>query len=382
MAVLTETKSDSTTKVTLKKSNLKASNSRAGNDDAKETSFKLHDGPENKSGTGVSYESKAKTDTVDPKPKRKKAKAKANKAPQAEPKGLAKLHRLLSAADYLAKTTHFTVEEVSYWPCILNICQCKVLLYLHNKLEYNGPLDKMKMREVLHVVFEITDGVMLDLAYKAFDRDSDNWVNELEWVQGLSIMLRGSTDELSDWCYFIYDMNGDGGLAREELAHCLKGCIIPGYGGVEFEEAEECERDIVELAMRKLDIDKDGQITREDFVIATKQDPLLLVSVGPCLPPVKCCAAFMALITERFRSFTGPLGTKEVEKKVKMPHAGMAHSGRKLSVIGSRIQTAKSHQSVRIVPSVSHVKKLTENNEIRFKLLSDANSKTVRSSKE
>ncbi|CAL8094057.1 unnamed protein product [Orchesella dallaii] len=266
-------------------------------------------------------------------PKRKKVALKARKSatrPAAEQKGLAKLHRLLSAADYLTKITHFTVEE----------------------LEQHGRLDRMRMREVLHVVFEITDGVMLDLAYKAFDRDSDNWV----WLElNYEIILL--------------------------IAACLEGCIVPGYG-VEAEEAEECEREIIELAMRKLDIDKDGQITHEDFVIATKADPLLLVAVGPCLPPVKCCAAFMALVTEKFRHFTGPLGTKEVEKKSKNAHSGLAHSARRLSVIGLRIEKAKTQQSVRAVPQVSHVKKLTENNELRFRILSEGNVRNVNSNKD
>lgn len=50
-------------------------------------------------------------------------------------------------------------------------------------------------------------------------------------------------------------MNGDGSLAREELTHCLKGCILAGYG-LDQEEVEDCERDIVEICMKKLDMDR------------------------------------------------------------------------------------------------------------------------------
>ena len=41
-------------------------------------------------------------------------------------------------------------------------------------------------------------------------------------------MVRGNADELIEFCYFVYDMNGDRSLAREELWQCLKGCIYPG----------------------------------------------------------------------------------------------------------------------------------------------------------
>lgn len=41
-------------------------------------------------------------------------------------------------------------------------------------------------------------------------------------------------------------MNGDRSLAREELSHCLKGCMYMGYG-IDSDELDECERDIVEI---------------------------------------------------------------------------------------------------------------------------------------
>jgi hypothetical protein len=50
-------------------------------------------------------------------------------------------------------------------------------------------------------------------------------VDESEWVQGLSSMIRGTLDELIEFVYFVYDINGDRSLAREELYFCLKGCM-------------------------------------------------------------------------------------------------------------------------------------------------------------
>jgi len=50
-------------------------------------------------------------------------------------------------------------------------------------------------------------------------------VDEVEWVHGLSSLIRGTVEELVEYVYFVYDMNGDRSLAREELYHCLKGCM-------------------------------------------------------------------------------------------------------------------------------------------------------------
>jgi len=204
-------------------------------------------------------------------------------------------HKLAAIAETLSRTTHFTSEE------------CRGLVAIFQRMLTLGKIDRMRMREILHVVFHITDDVMLDLVFHSFDRDNDGFVDDAEWLKGLSTMLRGTTEELIDWCYFVYDMNGDGGLAREELHHCLKGSLYPGYG-IEGDEVDECERELVEIVMRQLDVDRDGQITRHDFEIACLKDPLMLVSIGPCLPPHQCIASFLALVTDKYRNYTGPMG--------------------------------------------------------------------------
>jgi hypothetical protein len=38
----------------------------------------------------------------------------------------------------------------------------------------------------------------------------------------MSTMIRGTVMELIDFTYFVYDMNGDGSLAREELHVSIK----------------------------------------------------------------------------------------------------------------------------------------------------------------
>jgi len=92
-------------------------------------------------------------------------------------------------------------------------------------------------------------------------------------------MLRGSLDELIEFVYYVYDINGDRSLAREELSVCLKSCIRPNYG-IPDDEIDESEREIVEMALKKLDVDQDGQITYTDFQRAVKLDPLLLQAAG------------------------------------------------------------------------------------------------------
>lgn len=92
-------------------------------------------------------------------------------------------------------------------------------------------------------------------------------------------------------------------MAHAELHHCLRGCIVPGYG-IDMEEIEDAEKEIVDICMRKLDVDGDGQVTKEDFTSAAMANPLLMQSVGPCLPDPNAMAAFLAMFTENYRSYS------------------------------------------------------------------------------
>jgi len=216
--------------------------------------------------------------------------------------GLSHQHRLLDRADRFSRDTHFNTEE------------CRALLFIFDKLITDSSLDRVRMRELLHTCFDITDDVMLDLLFKAFDRDNDGEVSDEEWVRGLSVMIRGDVEQMAEHCYYVYDMNCDRSLAREELSHCLKGCIETGYS-VDADGIEECEQEIVEIWMRKLDVDRDGQITYPDFLNAVMEDPLMLQFIGPCLPPAKSIAAFLALITEKFRRYVEPYGRDFIKSK-------------------------------------------------------------------
>ena len=56
--------------------------------------------------------------------------------------------------------------------------------------------------------------------------------------------------------------------------------------GVE-EEADEGIKDLIEMTMKKMDDDKDGKVSFEDFQICVRNNPLMLEAFGPCLPTGK-----------------------------------------------------------------------------------------------
>lgn len=57
--------------------------------------------------------------------------------------------------------------------------QIRLLLIIHQKMEELGPIDRTRFREILSVVFAITDDVMLDLIFRTFDQDADGYVRNV-----------------------------------------------------------------------------------------------------------------------------------------------------------------------------------------------------------
>lgn len=123
--------------------------------------------------------------------------------------------------------------------------------------------------------------------FRTFDKDHDGFVNMREWIEGLSVILRGTLDEKikckltplqclslntnlkrykqsklqtiniqqffpflrgSD-CFCVYDLNSDNYISREEMFQMLKNCLIRQPAE---EDPEEGVRDLVEIALKMM----------------------------------------------------------------------------------------------------------------------------------
>ncbi|XP_048462365.1 calaxin isoform X4 [Rhincodon typus] len=150
-------------------------------------------------------------------------------------------------------------------------------------------LDRNKFRNVLHTTFGMTDDMITDRVFRVFDKDNDSYVNLKEWIEGLSIILRGTLDEKIKFCFEVFDLNGDGFISREEMFHMLKSSLIKQPTE---EDPDEGVKDLVEIALKKMDYDHDNKVSYADFEKAVKVDNLLLEAFGSCLPDSKSALAF------------------------------------------------------------------------------------------
>ncbi|XP_071943765.1 calaxin-like isoform X2 [Antedon mediterranea] len=173
------------------------------------------------------------------------------------------------------KQTHFSEDE-----CKALVNKFKFMTK-DNKVARQDKLDRSQFHEVLQSTFKMTDDMIMDRLMRAFDKDSDSCVNLSEWIIGLSVFLRGSEEEQVKFCFEVYDLNGDGFISKEEMFHLLKNSLVKQPNE---EDPDEGVRELVDISIKKMDIDRDGRISLQDFQAAVKEESLLLEAFGQCLP--------------------------------------------------------------------------------------------------
>uniref|UniRef100_A0A3B1J7I9 Calaxin n=1 Tax=Astyanax mexicanus TaxID=7994 RepID=A0A3B1J7I9_ASTMX len=145
-------------------------------------------------------------------------------------------------------------------------------------------LDRGKFRNILHNTFGLTDDMIMDRVFRSFDSDNDSYISVKEWVEGLSVFLRGTLDEKIKYCFEVYDLNGDGYISREEMFHMLKNSLIRQPTE---EEPDEGIKDLVEIILKKMDYDHDSRLSYSEFEKSVREENLLLEAFGTCLPDAK-----------------------------------------------------------------------------------------------
>ncbi|XP_036221811.2 calaxin [Bactrocera oleae] len=156
-------------------------------------------------------------------------------------------------------------------------------------------IDRIVFRELLHSTFDIvTEEILMERIFCCWDRAHEGLPLRLEgWLTGLSIFLRGSLAERANFCFRVYDLNSDGFITKDEMFTLLRNCLIKQP---QDEDPDEGVKDLVEIVLKKFDLDKDGKVSIEDFMGTIEAEPLLLQAFGQCLPSETATVSFFSTL--------------------------------------------------------------------------------------
>ncbi|CAL7939811.1 unnamed protein product [Xylocopa violacea] len=155
-------------------------------------------------------------------------------------------------------------------------------------------IDRTIFRELLHNTFRvITEVALVERIFCCWDRENEGIIRLEPWVMGLDLYLRGSLREKIEFCFKVYDLNNDGFITKDEIFQLFKNCLMKQPGE---EDPDEAVKDLSELALKKLDVDRDGKISFLDYKVAVTEEPLLLEAFGQCLATDETCASILATL--------------------------------------------------------------------------------------
>ncbi|XP_057676388.1 Kv channel-interacting protein 1b isoform X3 [Corythoichthys intestinalis] len=115
--------------------------------------------------------------------------------------------------------------------------------------------------------------------FNAFDTTKNGSIKFKDFVMGLSILLRGTLREKLEWTFHLYDINRDGYINREEMTEIVK-AIYDMMGKYTHPALKgDVPQQHVDAFFQKMDKNKDGVVTLDEFVIACQEDEIMMRSM-------------------------------------------------------------------------------------------------------
>ncbi|XP_068508512.1 guanylyl cyclase-activating protein 1-like isoform X1 [Syngnathus scovelli] len=129
------------------------------------------------------------------------------------------------------------------------------------------------------------DALKRDLARKVMERNAltpptvlklhsrlqDGFIDFMEYVAALSLVLKGAVQKKLRWYFKLYDLDGSGCIDRDELLLIFKS--IDAINGIHDDvKAEE----FTNMVFDKIDVNGDGELSYEEFIGGVQEDEMLL----------------------------------------------------------------------------------------------------------
>ncbi|KAJ8256665.1 hypothetical protein COCON_G00188170 [Conger conger] len=110
----------------------------------------------------------------------------------------------------------------------------------------------------------------VDQVFFTFDMDGDGYIDFVEYIAALSLMLRGEINQKLKWYFKLFDQDGNGKIDKEEMETIFQAIqdITRSY--------DVPPQDIVSLIYEKIDIHGEGELTLEEFISGAKEQPEIM----------------------------------------------------------------------------------------------------------
>ncbi|KAF9132436.1 hypothetical protein BGW39_000149 [Mortierella sp. 14UC] len=175
----------------------------------------------------------------------------------------------------LARRTHFSKREIHTlrreFEKTSNASRSNVLTEAQFKETF---------RRILHS--SPLDDVFLTRLFSAFDTNpSSKGVNFKEFIEGLSVFMKGTPDEKLELSFKLYDVDHAGYITRPGLERAMTQLhsVVAGSSQDETHQIQE----LVKRIFDDLDVNNDGKLSLEEYKLNSMKEPLIIDFLGQFL---------------------------------------------------------------------------------------------------
>ncbi|KAF9210989.1 hypothetical protein CPC16_003019 [Podila verticillata] len=135
-------------------------------------------------------------------------------------------------------------------------------------------------RRILHS--SPLDDVFLTRLFSAFDTNpTTKGVNFKEFIEGLSVFMKGTPDEKLELSFKLYDIDHAGYITRPGLERAMTQLhsVVAGSSQDETHQIQE----LVKRIFDDLDVNNDGKLSLEEYKLNSMKEPLIIDFLGQFL---------------------------------------------------------------------------------------------------
>ncbi|KAK5917610.1 guanylate cyclase activator 1d [Pseudochaenichthys georgianus] len=104
----------------------------------------------------------------------------------------------------------------------------------------------------------------VDQVFLTFDMDGDGYIDFVEYIAAVSLMLKGEINQKLKWYFKLFDQDGNGKIDKDELE-----TIFTAIQDI-TRNRETSPEDIVSIIFQRIDINREGELTLEEFIEGAK----------------------------------------------------------------------------------------------------------------
>ncbi|ORZ22380.1 hypothetical protein BCR42DRAFT_406072 [Absidia repens] len=167
----------------------------------------------------------------------------------------------------LSQKTHFSRKEINHLRQNLQTSST-------SNVNHNGITEDVFKETVKKCVPSVSshDDIFLKRLYAAFDEDDTKSIDFDKFVDGLSIFMKGTSDEKLELSFKLYDVKHDGYLTRPNLERVM---IQLSQAATDDDQTNEI-KSMVDRMFDDLDVDGDGRLSFEEYKLSVMKEPLIV----------------------------------------------------------------------------------------------------------